>query len=347
MFRILKSVSVLLFAVALLSAQTPTEPSDIVRVGPGVTPPRLTRKVEPEYSSTARADRIQGTVLLLLVVNDRGKPVDITVMSPLGFGLDEQAVAAVSKWEFKPGMRNGQPVNVMATIEVNFRFPEIWFDAKAERQRTTFNGMLSTLQRPGLRPADAERAVQSMIELANQKFAPAMYVAGTWMLDGQRVPKDPARGLELIQKAADKNYGPALYEVAFRRLHSAPPPADESKGLDEMRAAATLGSRSAQAYLGRRYEEGIGVPRELDRARRYYRLCAAQGDSLCQFRLGRMLFNTPNRPERDYLQGIALFRLAASHGLPEAEQAAAAEASKLNAEQESWVKRLQTQLVRK
>ena len=36
-------------------------------------------------------------------------------------GLDEKAIEAVEKWKFKPGMKGGKPVNVRATIEVNFR----------------------------------------------------------------------------------------------------------------------------------------------------------------------------------------------------------------------------------
>ncbi|MBM3793600.1 MAG: TonB family protein [Acidobacteria bacterium] len=42
-------------------------------------------------------------------------------MRGLGLGLDEQAVAAVREWRFAPAMRGDKPVNVSATIEVNFR----------------------------------------------------------------------------------------------------------------------------------------------------------------------------------------------------------------------------------
>jgi TonB family protein len=36
-------------------------------------------------------------------------------------GLDEKAVEAVEKWKFKPGFKDGKPVAVAATVEVNFR----------------------------------------------------------------------------------------------------------------------------------------------------------------------------------------------------------------------------------
>jgi TPR repeat protein len=53
------------------------------------------------------------------------------------------------------------------------------------------------------------------------------------------------------------------------------------------------------------------------------------------------------RPERDYLQAIALFQLAAEQGLAEAKQIASSEAPKLTAEQSTWVATLQRQIVRK
>ena len=91
------------------------------RIGGGVSPPQVVFKVEPEYSEEARKAKFQGTVVLFIVVDEKGNPRDLKVIRPLGLGLDQKAIEAVEKWRFKPGMKDGRPVPVQATIEVNFR----------------------------------------------------------------------------------------------------------------------------------------------------------------------------------------------------------------------------------
>jgi protein TonB len=91
------------------------------RVGGGVSQPAVIFKVDPEYSEEARKAKYSGTVMLAVVVDIEGHARDIHVVKSLGMGLDEKAIEAVEKWKFKPGMKSGQPVNVRATIEVNFR----------------------------------------------------------------------------------------------------------------------------------------------------------------------------------------------------------------------------------
>jgi TonB family protein len=91
------------------------------RVGGGVSQPAVVYKVDPEYSEEARKAKYSGTVLLQLVVDIDGKAKNIKVVKGVGLGLDEKAVEAVQKWKFTPGKKNGQPVPVYATVEVNFR----------------------------------------------------------------------------------------------------------------------------------------------------------------------------------------------------------------------------------
>jgi TonB family protein len=93
----------------------------VYRIGGGVSSPSLVFKVEPEYSEEARKAKFQGTVVLYVVVDEKGNPRDLRIVRPLGLGLDEKAIEAVQKWRFRPGFLNGKAVAVAATVEVNFR----------------------------------------------------------------------------------------------------------------------------------------------------------------------------------------------------------------------------------
>ncbi len=96
-------------------------PMEIFRVGEGVSAPKAVEKHEPQYSSEARVNKYQGTVVLSIVIGSDGLPRDLRVTRSLGLGLDQKAVEAVRQWRFEPGQKDGQPVSVMATVEVNFR----------------------------------------------------------------------------------------------------------------------------------------------------------------------------------------------------------------------------------
>jgi protein TonB len=91
------------------------------KIGGGISQPLLLSKVEPEYSEEARKAKWQGTVELQIVVDEHGIPKEMRVTRALGLGLDQKALEAVAKWRFKPGMKDGKPVPVIATVQVNFR----------------------------------------------------------------------------------------------------------------------------------------------------------------------------------------------------------------------------------
>tara|TARA_B100000809_G_scaffold259506_1_gene304670 strand:- start:7177 stop:8241 length:1065 start_codon:yes stop_codon:yes gene_type:complete len=94
----------------------------VFRPGNDVAPPRVLREIRPEYTSEAMRARIQGTVWLDVVVLPDGTVGDVTVSKSLDnvFGLDSQAVAAARQWLFLPGMRLGEPVAVLVTLELFF-----------------------------------------------------------------------------------------------------------------------------------------------------------------------------------------------------------------------------------
>ncbi len=341
-----------LFGMLLLAAALPYQVAGqegeekVFRVGAGVTSPRLRHTVDPSYSSEARAAGVQGTVVFQIIVSEHGEPTDITVLSPLGFGLDEQARSAIEKWKFAPGVKAGKPVRVLATVEVNFRLSAINFDARAEQQRTKFNVALQLLALASATADRREHAVQDILELSQKNYAPAMYAVGEWKLSGEHGAKDPESGLALIQNAADRNFGPALYEVARRQLEAEGLQSD-GKGFGTMRRASILGSVKAQFYLGNIYATGSGVSKDAGRARQYFRLCAAQGAGPCQYRLGSLLMDEPGRKERDYVQAVAWFQLAAQQNIKEAREITTTEEARLTPEQTKWVATLKNQLVRK
>lgn len=95
--------------------------SPAYKVGGGISAPVVLSKRDPEYAEVARAAKYQGTVLLGVEVGSDGLAHNIKVLRGLGMGLDEKAVEAVTQWTFRPGMKDGEPVTVAASIEVNFR----------------------------------------------------------------------------------------------------------------------------------------------------------------------------------------------------------------------------------
>ena len=91
----------------------------IVRVGPGIREPRRVAGGPPEYPLIARNARVQGTVILEAVINDRGTIERVRVLRSVPL-LDAAAIAAVQNWRYTPTLLNGAPVSVLMTITINF-----------------------------------------------------------------------------------------------------------------------------------------------------------------------------------------------------------------------------------
>jgi TonB family protein len=90
-------------------------------VGGNVKPPKLLKSVDPKFSETARQQKFSGNVEIYLWVGEDGLPSHIRIVRPVGMGLDERAVAAISQYRFAPATRDGQPVMVDLYVDVNFR----------------------------------------------------------------------------------------------------------------------------------------------------------------------------------------------------------------------------------
>jgi len=87
----------------------------------GTTAPKVLHKVDPDYTKEAKDAKIEGTVVLTVVIHPDGRAHNVHVERSLDPGLDKKAVEAVERWEFEPGRKDGKAVAVAATIEINFR----------------------------------------------------------------------------------------------------------------------------------------------------------------------------------------------------------------------------------
>jgi len=96
--------------------------SNVAKVSDAVTPPKLASKVEPAYTEEARVAKYEGRAVLFLEVGADGIVRNIQVARALGFGLTQNAIAAVQQWRFQPAANKaGESIAVQATVEVNFR----------------------------------------------------------------------------------------------------------------------------------------------------------------------------------------------------------------------------------
>jgi TonB family protein len=94
-----------------------------VRVGGNIPAPVKTRNAAPVYPPDAQEGRIQGVVILEIVVSPSGQVVAPCVLRSIPM-LDQAAIDAVSQWEFEPTQLNGGPVPVIMTVTVNFTLQE-------------------------------------------------------------------------------------------------------------------------------------------------------------------------------------------------------------------------------
>jgi protein TonB len=93
----------------------------VYHIGGGVRPPSVIYSVDPEFSEEARKAKFSGNVLVDLIVDEQGLPSHVRVARGVGMGLDEKAVEAVRQYKFKPATKDGKPVKVELTVEVNFQ----------------------------------------------------------------------------------------------------------------------------------------------------------------------------------------------------------------------------------
>ena len=92
----------------------------VYQVGNGIKAPILSKEVKPNYTKAAMDRRVQGRVEVDAVVLKDGTVGDVTIKQSLDEDLDQEAIKATKQWRFKPGTKDGEPVNVLVQIELTF-----------------------------------------------------------------------------------------------------------------------------------------------------------------------------------------------------------------------------------
>jgi TonB family protein len=94
-----------------------------VRVGGAIKQPIKTRHVNPVYPPIAQSARVQGVVIMEIVITPEGQVQDARVLRSIPL-LDQAALDAVRQWEFTPTLLNGAPTPIIMTVTVQFSLPE-------------------------------------------------------------------------------------------------------------------------------------------------------------------------------------------------------------------------------
>lgn len=119
---IVAALAIPLSTTALLAQDPPQNPSEVVygQFDPGITRAKATYQPNPEYSVRAARKKIQGTVLLSIIVTPEGTVRDPQVTRSLDKDLDKNALECVKKWKFEPSTKDGKPVATHIAVEVSY-----------------------------------------------------------------------------------------------------------------------------------------------------------------------------------------------------------------------------------
>jgi TonB family protein len=80
------------------------------------------RKVDPKYPQLAIKKRIEGEIILYAIIRKDGSVDSIQLVRGIDPQLDSNSMEALSRWQFRPGTREGQPVDLEAVVHIPFHF---------------------------------------------------------------------------------------------------------------------------------------------------------------------------------------------------------------------------------
>lgn len=98
----------------------PEDQPKLIRIGGRVAESNLTTKVQPIYPAAAKEAHVQGTVEIEATISKDGVPVELRVVSSPSDDLSQSAIEAVRQWRYRPTLLNGNPIEIVTDIIVNY-----------------------------------------------------------------------------------------------------------------------------------------------------------------------------------------------------------------------------------
>jgi protein TonB len=111
------AVPLAMVMVALLGLTIAAQ--QVVRVGGNIRPPRMVKHVDAVYPEEAKAAGVSGVVVIEIKIATDGSVAEAAVLRSIPL-LDQAALDAVRQWVYEPTLLNGEPVEVLVTVTVNF-----------------------------------------------------------------------------------------------------------------------------------------------------------------------------------------------------------------------------------
>lgn len=115
-------LAILLLVMIACASSSPNSPQS-PNVPPGISPPRVVHRIDPEYPAELRREGVTGVVTIQALIDKTGRLLQPRVVRSADHRLDELALAAVARWTFKPGTVNGEPVDTPFLVDVRFSIP--------------------------------------------------------------------------------------------------------------------------------------------------------------------------------------------------------------------------------
>ena len=92
----------------------------VIHVRSEIMAGNIESRVNPKYPAKAKAEHVQGTCTLGLIIDKEGKPTHVHVVKNVREDIDQSALTAVKQWRWKPYLLNGEPVAVDSTVNVTY-----------------------------------------------------------------------------------------------------------------------------------------------------------------------------------------------------------------------------------